>query len=73
MTRAQRINQRQDALYLRADAANRSQAQRGADMPLRPKAPQQPHHELGGLFGDEHKQIDLINAIADIIRKGPQP
>lgn len=31
----------------RADLANKTLAQRGADMPLRPKAPQRPRHELG--------------------------
>lgn len=33
------------------------------DAPLRPKVAQQPRHELGGLFGDEHTQLDLIDAI----------
>jgi hypothetical protein len=43
----------------------RSAAQRRADMPLLPKAPQRPRHELGDLplFGDTHKQLDLIDAI----------
>ncbi len=41
-----------------------SPAQRGgADMPLRPKSPQEPRHELGRLFGDERNQLDLIDAI----------
>jgi hypothetical protein len=38
-------------------------AQRRADAPLRPTVAQEPPHTLGGLFGDEHKQIDLIDAI----------
>jgi hypothetical protein len=44
------------------------QAQRGADSGLKPKAPQKPMDE--GLFGDDSKQIDLIDEIA---KKGKPP
>lgn len=40
------------------DAPQRDLAQRAADTPLKPKAPQQP---LGiGLFGDSHKQTEMF-------------
>ncbi len=38
-------------------------AQRGSNAPLLPKTAQEPIGTLGGLFGDERKQLDLIDAI----------
>lgn len=48
-----------------ARAVRAAHAQRLANMPLRPKVDQQPAHTLRGLFGDEHTQIDLLDAISD--------
>jgi hypothetical protein len=46
-----------------AKAVRAAHAQRLANMPLRPKVAQTPRHELGGLFGDEHKQLDMIDEL----------
>jgi len=37
--------------------------QRRANAPLRPTVAQEPRHELGGLFGDTHNQLDLIDQL----------
>lgn len=47
------------------NATSVSIAQRRANAPLRAKVAQKP---LGGLFGDDHQQIDLIEEISKIIR-----
>jgi hypothetical protein len=41
----------------------RGLARRGSNAPLRPKVPQQTASTLGGLFGDDSKQIDLEDLI----------
>jgi hypothetical protein len=48
-------------------AADKTMAQRGADAPLKPKANQKPADD--GLFGDGHKQTDLL----DMVAKKPEP
>ena len=54
------------AIMAATEAANASAAQRGADMPLRPKTHQRLSCEDLPLFGDTHKQLDLIDAIRKV-------
>ncbi len=41
-------------------ASDATMAQRKADAPMRPKVPQKP---VAGLFGDDARQLDLIDTI----------
>jgi hypothetical protein len=41
-------------------ASNATLAQRLADAPLRPKREQSPTANLGGLFGDASKQVEMF-------------
>jgi hypothetical protein len=55
-------NKQQTVIPGAEKAADKTMAQRGADAPLKPKANQKPADD--GLFGDGHKQTDLLDMVA---------
>ncbi|MET4187627.1 hypothetical protein ABIB86_000424 [Bradyrhizobium sp. JR1.7] len=61
-------NKQQTVIPGAEKAADKTMAQRGADAPLKPKANQKAADD--GLFGDGHKQTDLLDMVA---KKPPAP